>query len=408
MDADVIVVGGGPAGLAAASVIAEDSTARVLLIDESDRIGGRLPGQLYQHGGRWVVGADVATRLAAEADRAGVEILSGRQVWKCEPGWTVRLTGGQALRSRFVVLATGAAERPLPMPGWDLPGTIAIGAVQQLVQVQRILPGRRVAVIGTDPLAFTAAEEIALAGGEVVGIFLPSGCAGQNAASAPRDVLPALASTASAAPAAWQRWGGRLLRSRAISSIVAKILPRSGVSVGRAKLMLHHRAEAVLGDGRVDAISIRRVNAHGEPRGDAKTIAVDAVCLSGGLYPLQELTAGTCDLVSVEELGGVVPLHSPELSTTASGLYVAGNITGIEGAGVAEQQGRLVGTALAARLGAYTDAPVRIDQAERTVERQRAAAPLAFLPTIVEGRRRMTTLWAQHQLMKVGGTDAEQ
>src|SRR5699024_7239471 len=115
----------------------------VLLVDEADRIGGRLPGQLYRHKGSWKIGAQAAQGVVEDAINAGVEILTGHQVWSCEPGWTVRVEGSRALTAPKIVVATGAAERPLPMPGWTLPGTLAVGAVQQLIQVQRILPGRR-------------------------------------------------------------------------------------------------------------------------------------------------------------------------------------------------------------------------------------------------------------------------
>src|SRR5699024_2366684 len=123
MDADVIVIGGGPAGLAAATTAARDSGAHVLLVDEADRIGGRLPGQLYRHKGSWKIGAQAAQGLVEDAINAGVEILTGHQVWSCEPGWTVRVEGSRALTAPKIVVATGAAERPLPMPGWTLPGT---------------------------------------------------------------------------------------------------------------------------------------------------------------------------------------------------------------------------------------------------------------------------------------------
>ncbi|WP_181954259.1 NAD(P)/FAD-dependent oxidoreductase [Kocuria coralli] len=396
MDADVIVIGAGPAGLTAATTAARDAGARVVLVDENERIGGRLPGQLYRHKDTWVIGARTAERLAEEAAEAGVEILSGHQVWSCEPGWRVRLESSRTLTAPKVVVATGAAERPLPMPGWTLPGTLAIGAVQQLVQVQRILPGRRVAVVGTDPLAMTAAEEITLAGGEVVGIFMPSGEPGQHAESSPRKVLHSLSGFASAAPAAWQRLGARMLRNRAIAAAAARLMPPSGIPIGEAKLKVRHRAEAILGAGKVEALRIRKVSAQGVPVGDSREIPVDAVCLSGGLYPLQELTTGNCSLVEVPEVGGLVPLHSPELRTTAPGLYVAGNVTGIEGAAVAERQGALAGTALAADLGAYRDPGARLREAAAQVELARAEAVLTFLPGIFSGRRRLSELWEAH------------
>lgn len=396
MDADVIVIGGGPAGLAAATTAARDSGAHVLLVDEADRIGGRLPGQLYRHKGSWKIGAQAAQGLVEDAINAGVEILTGHQVWSCEPGWTVRVEGSRALTAPKIVVATGAAERPLPMPGWTLPGTLAVGAVQQLIQVQRILPGRRVAVVGTDPLAMAAAEEITLAGGEVVGVFMASGAPGQHVENSPQKVLHGLSNFASAAPAAWQRLGARMLGISVVAAAAARMMPSSGIRVGETRLRVRHHAEAILGTEKVEALRIRKVSAHGAPISDAWEVPVDAVCLSGGLYPLQELTAGNCDLVDVPEVGGQVPLHSPDLRAAAPGMYVAGNVTGVEGAGVAQSQGLLAGTALAADLGAYRDPENKLREAAIQLERARSEAILTFLPGIHTGRRRLTELWRAH------------
>lgn len=393
MDADVIVIGGGPAGLAAATTAAKDAGAHVLLVDEADRIGGRLPGQLYRDKNSWVIGAQTAKRLTEEAISAGVEILSGHQVWSCEPGWRLRMESSRTLTAPKVVVATGAAERPLPMPGWTLPGALTVGAVQQLIQVQRILPGRRVAVVGTDPLAMAAAEEVALAGGEVVGIFPASGAPGQYAENSPQGVLHALSNFASAAPAAWQRLGARMLGSSVIAAAAARLIPSSGVRVGEARLRVRHHAEAILGTEKVEALRIRKVSAQGIPISEAQEIPIDAACLSGGLYPLQELTAGNCDLVDVPDVGGQVPLHSPHLRAAATGMYVAGNVTGVEGAAVAQSQGLLAGTSLAADLGAYRDPETELRQAAAQLKSARSEAILTFLPGIHAGRRRLSELW---------------
>ena len=396
MDADVIVIGGGPAGLAAATVIATDTRGRVIVVDESDRLGGRLPGQLYFSNGTWHIGAKSAEKLIMDALHAGVQLLPGHQVWSCEPGWNVKIVGSQTLKAPRIVVATGAVERPLPMPGWDLPGVLAVGAVQQLVQVQRVLPGRRVAVVGSDPLAMTAAEEIALGGGEVVGIFLPNGNAGQHAESSPERVLQAISNVASVAPAAWQRLGARALQSGVLASIVARFIPSRGISLGRARLRVRHRAEAILGTGRVEALRVRRVDSKGNPQGPAEDIEIDAVCLSGGLLPLQEITAANCELADVRDVGGIVPLHSPELRTTAPGLYVAGNVTGIEGARVAEYQGRLAGTTVAEDMGAYANGRTKIIEATQQLVTVRNEAALKFIPNIVQGREHLQALWAEH------------
>ena len=402
--ADVVVIGGGPAGLAAATRIATDAGARVVLLDEGPQPGGRLPGQLHRSRGRWVVGARIAEDLVRQADRAGVEIRSCRQVWACEPGWRVSTDDGRTVTAPYVVVATGAAERPLPMPGWTLPGVLAVGAVQSLLHTHRVLPGERVAVIGTDPLALAVAEEVILAGGEVVGVFLPSGDPGQAALADPRAVLGSLSRMAGLAPTWWARVGARWLAHRPIAALVARVLPPSGLRVGAIPVRYRQRVEAISGDERVQAITVRTVDAHGRPRGPAREIAVDAVCLSGGLHPQQDL-ADACSLVTVAEVGGRVPLHAPDLRSTSPGLYVAGNVTGIEGAPVARAQGELAGTAIAAELDAYGNPDDQVRAAADRVRRTRAEAAFAFLPDIAAGRDRLAQLWQQWQAEPAGLLD---
>lgn len=396
MNADVIVIGGGPAGLAAAATVARDARANVVLVDEGAHPGGRLRSQLYRSDDGWVIGADIAERLVRQAEDAGVEILPGRQVWSLEPGWRVALDDGRTLHAPRVVAATGATELPLPMPGWTLPGVMAAGAFQTLLNTHRVLPGDRVAVVGADPLALAIAEEISLAGGELVGVFLPAGLPGQHALSEPRRVMQSFAGLASFAPNRMLRSGAPLLRHPRLATIVSAVTPRSGLRIAGLPLRLRQRVERIEGVDRVEAISVRHVDPYGRPRGQAHRIEVDAVCLSGGLTPLHDLTA-RYHLVEVPEVGGRVPLHGPDLRTPLDGLYVAGNVTGIEGATVAEAQGVLAGTSIASTLGGYPDADKRVRDAVELVRETRARAPLSFLPTIDEGRSRLADLWRQHE-----------
>lgn len=142
---DVIVIGGGPAGLAGAIACA-GSGLKVTVIDEFIKPGGRLLGQLHQEpSGEWWNGIKESERLHQEAKNLLVDIQCGVSVYNLEKEnhqWNVHTSLG-TLEAPFVLLATGAAEYPIPLPGWTLPGVMSIGAAQVMTNVHRIQVGKR-------------------------------------------------------------------------------------------------------------------------------------------------------------------------------------------------------------------------------------------------------------------------
>ena len=105
------------------------------------------------------------------------------------------------------------------------------------------------------------------------------------------------------------------------------------------------------GTEQVESVTMCDITPDGERiQGSEKTIDVDFVCIAGGLYPLAELASVIgCPFQYVEELGGHVPVHNEQMETPLEGLFVAGNITGIESAKVARAQGTLAGLSIAKR-----------------------------------------------------------
>ena len=185
---DLVVIGAGPAGLAAAAEVSIKG-GRVVVLDENPIPGGRLPSQvhldveqLWRLKRRWVVGRDRALRLVDEARTAGTRIRCGRSVWHVFPtgtAWHVctsptvpgkeKLHDGFAYDAGALVVATGAVQKPLPFSGWTLPGVFTAGAVQTMVNVNGVLPGNRVLVLGVDPLGVSAAQLLSACG--VAGFF---------------------------------------------------------------------------------------------------------------------------------------------------------------------------------------------------------------------------------------------
>jgi len=162
---DVLVVGAGPGGLAAAATAAAHGK-RVGLVDMQPRPGG----QVWRHD----VGHGVprAARRAIARAAAGVELLTGAQVVDAECGMLRIERGGDAFEASHdaLILATGARELLLPFPGWTLPGVSGAGGLQALAKQGFPVAGKRVLVAGSGPLLLVAAITLRRHGAQLLGI----------------------------------------------------------------------------------------------------------------------------------------------------------------------------------------------------------------------------------------------
>ncbi len=167
METDVLVVGAGPAGLAAA-VAASSRGRRVAMVDENPNAGGQIwRSRAGETHGR-------VHRQLAQLFQARVQILSPATVFDFESDDTARIAfpgGHGTIRFQKVVLATGAREFFLPFPGWTLPGVFGVGGLQAMVKQGMPIRGQRVAVAGTGPLLLAVAKHLRKHGAKVVGLF---------------------------------------------------------------------------------------------------------------------------------------------------------------------------------------------------------------------------------------------
>ncbi len=318
ISADVAVIGAGPAGLCAALEAAK-AGAKVLLIDENVRPGGQLFKQIHKFFGSreheaGVRGFQIGESLLAEVREAGVNVMLDSLAYGIFPGEGIGLIheGKHYLvEASRTVIAAGAKENYIAFPGSTLPGVMGAGAAQTMINIHRVLPGRKVLMLGSGNVGLIVSYQLLQAGAEVAAVV----------EAAPRIT------------------GYRVHAAK---------LMRAGVP-----FYTGYTIRNIFGSGSVEGAVITALDDAGKAvEGSEKQIDCDTVCLAVGLNPMTELVwqAG-CAFDYIPALGGHVPLHDENLETTVPGVYVAGDVTGVEEASSAMDEGRLAGIACAEALG---------------------------------------------------------
>lgn len=403
MKVDVAIIGAGPSGLCAAIELIQNGLS-VAVIDEYYRPGGRLLGQHYEDPKappeeRIWIGKNIAEQLAKKACHLGVHIFTGVTVWSVTREWKIDVTGTKInhLFAKALLLATGSVEKALPIPGWTLPGAISIGAAQTFTNLHHVAVGKKVMIAGIDPLSLSVMMEMKNAGIDVAGVALPPLSPVTGKSHSPVKTLERLTDVVGLAPNPLLRSLGRWAIPR-FPKLIARALHFNVLKVNGVPIYLRKSVIKIEGDKQVQAVTLQSVSVDGSPTKKVEQIEVDAVCLSAGLCPLVDLaqTAG-CRLIEIPELGGMVPLHAPDMSTPVKGLYVAGNITGIEGAKVAMAQGQLAAVSISNFLGKTSSMTVKEAMAE--VKKAREKSPLRFMPDIEAGRANLNEIWEKEGII---------
>ena len=360
--ADLIVVGSGPAGIAAA-VEATRRGLRVIVLDENPASGGRV-WQALEARGADNEEEDAGLALIRELVTGDAEIHHDAQVWSVETvgsgpvageaGGIVHWTedgSARIRRGRRILLATGTTERPMPLPGWTLPGVMTIGAAQIALKTASLVPDSNTWLAGQGPLLWLYAVQALRAGGKLGGIL---------DLSAPGGRWRALPRTA-----------GAIADMRKGLAWIAE-LDAAGVQRLRAT-DLHAEANST---GAVSRITFK-------VKGKARTEICDLLLLHDGVIPSIQITRALgCAHAWHERQRYWKPVTDPWGETSVSGILVAGDGAGIGGATAAVASGRIAALGAAHALG-HIDAATRDREAETArAERRRAMASRGFLDAL--------------------------
>lgn len=333
---DVVVVGAGPAGLAAACMTAEAGLT-TLLVDENPAPGGQIYRAITTTPvkQREILGEDYwhGAGLVQRVRMSGAQVLDSGIVWTLDPDLVVGVShGGVAhlVDARRVIIATGALERPFPIPGWTLPGVMTVGAAQTVLKASGLAPAGRTVIAGSGPLLWLYAAQILRLGGSIDAILdtTPSGNYLRALPYAPGFLLSPLRAK-----------GLSLVRE-----VKAKVKVVRGVTSLRAE-----------GDSVVKRVHFTAAG------GVEQQIDVDTLLLHQGVVPNVNLAmaAGVAHAWNEVQLCWS-PVCDEFGGTSIPGIAIAGDGAGIAGAYAAEERGRLA--AMAAIRALRPEAPTESEQ----------------------------------------------
>ena len=325
---ELIIVGAGPSGLSAAIEAAKRGVS-VIVFDENAKPGGQLFKQIHKFFGSKehhakIRGFRIGEELLAEAAETGVEVVLNATVIGIFGDKEVAVRTGDKVthyKADTIIVATGAAENMVTFKGWTLPGVIGAGAAQTMMNLHNIKPGSRILMLGSGNVGLVVSYQLLQAGCEVAAIV---------------DAAP--------------RVGGY--------GVHAAKVARTGVP-----FYLSHTIKEAEGTDHVTGVTIGEVDSRFNIiPGTEKHFDVDTICLAVGLSPMSQLLkmAG-CDMEDNPKRGGQVPIIDEYGETSISGIFAAGDVSGIEEASSAMIEGRMTGVCAAEYLG-YCTAEEKAEQ----------------------------------------------
>ena len=316
---DVIIIGGGPAGLCAAQMFLNTSLS-VLIVDRDQQLGGQLVKQTHKFFGSkeqyakqrgFVIAQTLIDKIK---DQPNIEILTGTTVtglYRDQVVTTISEGKYQRFSAKAIVIATGASEKSLAFENNDLPGIYGAGAIQTLMNVYGIMPAQEVVMIGSGNIGLIVSYQLIQAGVKIKALI-----------------------------EAQSTIGGY--------KVHASKLKRLGVP-----FLMQKTISRAIGKDHLEAVEIVGLDEHFQviPNSE-EIIKTDALCIAVGLSPLTQLL-GMLDVEMkyIKELGGLVPKLNDDHQTSIPFMFACGDASGIEEASSAMMEGHLTGLGVLKYLG---------------------------------------------------------
>ncbi|NDC48592.1 MAG: FAD-dependent oxidoreductase [Micrococcales bacterium] len=342
---DLLVIGGGPAGLSAALKSSKHGV-KTAIIEERITLGGQIFKRLgvgFKGPSAASLGKDYArgAEMISAIKNSNIEVFDSTQVVSIEDSivYTTHPNfGTRAFKYKNLIIAPGAYDRPVVFPGWTLPGVMTAGAVQTLVKTQQLSPGKKILFAGSGPLALAFSAQLLELGAPVYKVL---------ESSHPPKLSELLRLTAAVS-------GNWNLISDAIR--YRSILLKKSIPFKYRRLVV--KAE---GQGRVESVTHCKVDQEWRPiKGTEEVESVDLLCVGYGFFPSHEIFRFLgCSFVYDENQGGFKVEKDQWGETSVPGIFAAGDGTGVTGSYSAIAQGALAGLKVAFLHGNLNELQLR-------------------------------------------------
>lgn len=316
---ELLIIGGGPAGLMAAKTALE-AGVKVTLIDRNHQLGGQLVKQTHKFFGSEkqyakTRGFAIAQKLMLDLEqyRDRLTVLLDTTAVGLYSDRVVTMASGdlyEKIRPEAIIIATGAYEKFLAFENNDLPGIYGAGAVQTLMNLYGVLPGKEIIMVGSGNIGLIVSYQLIQAGVKVKAVL---------------EASPEI--------------GGYKVHASKLRRLGVPIL--TSTTVKRA-----------LGSSEIEKIVTVKLDPQWQPiEGTEAEIYVDGLCIAVGLTPMHQLLSmADIEMCYIPELGGLVPIVSEDYETSMDFVFVAGDVTGVEEASSAIVEGSLSGLMAAKKL----------------------------------------------------------